>query len=106
MKEIELVSLQVPSIGREVHYVLPFRSDLRPHIVGEHRPATIVKVWGENDPDAAVQLCVKMDGECDKEGWRGEVLWAGSVPHDETNKEPNSWHWPEYVPDVVREVPL
>jgi hypothetical protein len=104
MSETQQVALQVPSIGRRVHYVLPLRSELRPHIVGEHRPATIIKVWGENDSEAAVQLCVLLDGTNDKEGWNGETLWATSVRHDEVNKELGTWHWPEYVPNIVREI--
>jgi hypothetical protein len=101
----ETTSVPVPSIGRVVHYVLPQRAELRHHIVGELRPATIIKVWGADDPDAAIQLAVFLDGQNDKEGWSGEFLWATSVRHDEVNKEPGTWHWPEFVPNIVREVP-
>lgn len=105
MSESKTYSCQAPSIGRVVHYVLPQRSDLRPSSIGEHRPATIIRVWGENDPDAAVQLSVLLDGRNDKESYNGEVFWVTSVSHDEVAKAPGTWHWPEFVPNIIREVP-
>jgi hypothetical protein len=99
------VSIPVPSVGRIVHYVLPQKSDLRPSSIGEHRPAQVIRVWGENDPDAAIQLSVFLDGRNDKEEFDGTNLWVTSVRHDELNKEPGTWHWPEYVPNIVTEVP-
>lgn len=104
-KAVPVVSIQVPSVGRAVHYVLPPRSDLRPHVVGEHRPATIIKVWSEGNPESAVQLSVLLDGQNDKEGWAGETLWATSVMPDHINHTPGTWHWPEFVAPVIREVP-
>ncbi|OLD63741.1 MAG: hypothetical protein AUF65_01150 [Chloroflexi bacterium 13_1_20CM_50_12] len=87
---------QVPSVGRIVHYVM---SDGR--YPGEHRPAIIVKVWEEENPDSLVQLQVFTDGPndylIDVPGHNG-VAWRTSVHHDETKKKQATWHWPEYVP--------
>ena len=99
------LSIPVPSVSRQVHYVLPLNPDLRPNAVGEHRPATIIRVWSENDPDSAVQLAVLIDGKNDQESYQGKILWATSVRHDEVKKEPGTWHWPEYVPNIIQEVP-
>jgi hypothetical protein len=104
-KAIQAVSIPVPSVGRVVHYVLPQKSDLRPSSIGEHRPAMVIRVWGENDPDAAVQLSVLLDGRNDKEDYTGEIMWVTSVRHDEVNKEPGTWHWCEHVAPGIREVP-
>jgi hypothetical protein len=97
------LSIPVPSVSRQVHYVLPLNPDLRPSAVGQHRPATVIHVWSENDPDSALQLGVLLDGRNDQETYEGHLLWATSVRHDEENKAPGTWHWPEYVPNVVRE---
>jgi hypothetical protein len=88
---------QVPSVGRIVHYVM---SDGR--YPGEHRPAIIVKVWEEGNPDSFVQLQVFTDGPNDyfsptDPGYSG-IAWRTSVHHDETEKKQASWHWPEFVP--------
>jgi len=91
---------QIPSCGRVVHYVLPLRADLRPSSVGEHRPALVLQAWGET-PDAACCLSVFLRGQNDKEDFKGEVLYVGSVPHDSEAKKPGTWHWPEYVPAVA-----
>lgn len=85
---------QTPSIGRVVHFVM---------LSGKHRPATIVEVW----PGDMVNLQVMMDGPNDPSPLSDEnavlysshaSLWRGSVLHDEDQKLPNTWHWPEYVP--------
>jgi hypothetical protein len=101
----QVQSTPVPSVGRIVHYVLPLHSSLRPDKIGDHRPAMVVRVWGEVDPDTTIQLSVFLDGKNDMEGYTGQNHWATSVRHDEVNKEPGTWHWPEFVPNIVREVP-
>lgn len=85
-----------PTIGSLVHYVLG--NGRHP---GEHRPATIVKIWGEATAGytPAVQLQVLTDGTNDFEhGQNGAngLLWATSVSYSEEPK-PYTWHWPENV---------
>jgi hypothetical protein len=93
---------QQPTVGRIVHYVL---SEGRSK--GEHRPAIIVRVWGEDQvasgrlPASAlgtVQLQVFTDSS-EGGGFNDEmpqVMWRTSVMHDEEKAE-NTWHWPERV---------
>lgn len=90
---------QVPSPGRIVHYVL---SD--GNYPGEHRPAIIVKVWGDEKgnpkPDSLVNLQVFTDNVNDyitaHPGGSG-LLWRTSVANDEDTKEPGTYHFPERV---------
>jgi hypothetical protein len=96
-------SVQVPACGRIVHYVLPWRADLRPTAAGAHRPAMMIEPWGDG-PDAVCCLNVFLRGQNDKEDFKGELLYVGSVPHDSETKKPGTWHWPEYVPPVIREI--
>ena len=99
------VTVPVPSVGRIVHFVLPALQQLRPHCEGDHRPAVIVRVWSENDPDSAVQLQVFLDGRNDQEDFDGKLLWVTSSRHDEIEKLPGSWHWPEFVPNFIPNIP-
>ncbi len=97
------MSEQLPSVGRIVHYVL---SEGRS--AGDHRPAIIVRVWGEEQvaagtlPESAlgtVQLQVFTDSSADGR-FNDElpaVMWKTSVVHDDEGKAPNTWHWPEPV---------
>ena len=88
---------QVPSIGRVVHYVL----EAGPH-QGEHRPAFIVRVWGDT-PDALVNLQVFVDGSNDYYKHQGPeplTLWRTSVHRNNDASVFGTWHWPEYVPAV------
>lgn len=96
---------KVPSVGRIVHYVLP----LGGRSGGAHRPAMVVRVWGEDevkagtlDPSAlgTVQLQVFTDNgpEGEYNDDLPQVMWRTSVPHDESGR-PGSWHWPERVFD-------
>jgi hypothetical protein len=74
----------IPSIGRIVHFVLPS---------GQHRPAIIVRVWGEKPTeDSLVNLQVFSDGTNDK--LKG-TEWRTSVHQAEANKKPGTWHAPE-----------
>lgn len=88
---------QLISVGRIVHYVLSSGRNK-----GEHRPAIVVKTWGEatHDYTPSVQLQVFTDATNDfPEGGPGSngILWATSVTQDQTGTSPNSWHWPERV---------
>jgi hypothetical protein len=89
--------MQMPTIGRSVHYVLAN---------GEHRPATVVRVGGSTE---TVNLQVLTDGQGD----RAALLQVGLMNVDDA-KVPNvvlvesvpyadagagaatgTWHWPE-----------
>ena len=88
---------QVPSIGRIVHFVL----DSGNH-AGEHRPAIIVKTWGDT-PGSACQLQVFTDSDGSENSNDGppNVLWKTSRSQ---GVGPGTWHWPEYVPPYVAPV--
>lgn len=77
--------MQKPTIGRQVHFVLEN---------GEHRPATIVKVWS----DECVNLRVLFDGTNDP---ASETLndWRTSVIQEiaDMPSKVHHWHWPERV---------
>lgn len=85
--------------GRMVHYVLPHHPECRS--VGQHRPALVVKVWGEGSgyppEEGVINIGVFTDYAndyySDHEGYNGH-FWATSVKYDE-NKEPGTWHWIE-----------
>lgn len=89
-----VASGQIPSVSRIVHYVLP--DGQHP---GEHRPAIIVKVWGDQ-PDSMVNLQVFTDSVNDfvtsHPGGSG-IMWRTSVHRDEDTKAPGSYHFPERV---------
>ncbi|MEA2722608.1 MAG: hypothetical protein QOH59_379 [Gemmatimonadales bacterium] len=85
----------LPSIGRQVHYVLPDG----PH-AGEHRPATIVRVWS----GTMVNLQVLSDGSNDGQGYEHGLVWVTSVDYSD-DPRPRSWHWPEFVaPEPARDL--
>lgn len=97
------MSEQIPTVGRIVHYVM---SDGRS--AGDHRPAIIVRVWGEEQvasgqlPESAlgtVQLQVFTDGTNDESidtAYTSGIAWKTSVRHDELAGN-GTWHWPERV---------
>ncbi len=68
---------------------------------GEERPAIIVRLWGEPTPEytPAAQLQVFTDNTNDfdhgQPGSLNGLLWATSVSHDEAEKRPGTWHWPQ-----------
>jgi|SRR5579885_1572803 len=83
---------RVPQIGDIVHYVLSkdSRND------GEHRPAIIVRTWG-NTPKSAVQLQVFTDSTNDfphEHPGSAGIMWRTSVSYDE-HASPGTWHYPE-----------
>jgi len=86
--------IQVPSIGRIVHYVLPVGEH-----AGEHRPAIIVRVFGDQ-PTSAVNLQVFTDGKSDGilEDYDDDIVHVASAtyaaPEDNVLR---SYHFPEYV---------
>lgn len=67
---------------------------------GEERPAIVIRVWGTPTPEhtPAAQLQVFVDNTNDFDhgsvGMNG-LLWATSVSHDQAEKKPGTWHWPE-----------
>lgn len=83
----------IPSIGRQVHFVL----DSGPN-KGDHRPATIVRTWG-NLPTSVVNLQVLTDSNelGTSNDCLPQVLWKTSVAQDPTREKLGSWHWPEMV---------
>ncbi len=84
---------QKPSIGRLVHYVLESGP-----CTGQHRPALIVRVWGDL-PTSAVQLQVFTDSPTseDSNDCLPPVMWATSRLQDASGEKPGTWHWPERV---------
>jgi len=67
---------------------------------GQERPAIVVRLWGEPTADytPAAQLQVFTDSTNDFEHGHPDgngLLWATSVSHDEAEKKPGTWHWPE-----------
>lgn len=94
--------VQVPSVGRIVHYVF------RAPGYGEElvdRPAIIVKVWQPGEVNSSVQLQVFMDGDggTANDG-QPNVVWRTSATFDGERRGVNTWHWPEHVPEVEIEV--
>ena len=84
--------------GRMVHYVLPDSGNRSP---GEHRPATVVKVWrAAADPSGPDKGCCNLqvftDFSNDFSSGHGSDgrLWATSVVYD-ADKKPGTWHWIE-----------
>lgn len=89
---------QRPTIGRIVHFVLPS---------GYHRPATVVAESCSDTGELGEypNLLVALDGAHDlgedslhrmgATTLNGFHLWATSVQHDEHEKKPGTWHWPE-----------
>lgn len=77
-----------PTVGRIVHYVLPYVFKKTPNVV---RPAIIVRVWPGDE--GVVQLQVFTDGSNDGAECAAGVLWQTSIKYDEAG-EPGTWHWP------------
>lgn len=63
--------MQVPALGRTVLYRFP---EYEAH--GAERPATIVRVWGDQ-AESAVNLQVLVDGSND--GFNAGTVWKTSV---------------------------
>lgn len=85
--------------GRVVHYVLPDMEDYQKcGVVGEHRPAIVVRNWHVPGYDGMVNLQVFIDGSNDigLDGHHTATKWATSVHYSE-EKEPGTWHWIEKV---------
>lgn len=79
--------VQVPSVGRIVHYV-----DARGI---KHWPAMVVDVLTPGDPTSNLTLRV-FAGNSD--------VYLPDVPHRPTGLFTKTWHWPEPVPPVEIEV--
>lgn len=95
-----MATQQVPAVGRIVHFV----TDPEFRDVGLHRPAIIVHIWSPGHFQGSCQLQVFTDGNgMGHNDGTPNVVWKTSVTHDEVEKRPGTWHWPEFVPPV--EVP-
>lgn len=81
-----VVPAPAPSIGRIVHYVL----DGEAASVGEHRPAIILRV----DGDELVSLRVFTLDE-DGARYAAGTVARSQVALDEDTRAPGTWHWPE-----------
>lgn len=92
----------IPSIGRNVHYVLAEHD----YAKGAHRPAIITEVFGADgahpltDPQQAtetskVNLMIFSDAQNDR---MKESFNRTGVLQDPTSKALGSWHAPEVVP--------
>ena len=76
-----------PSVGRIVMYVPPEGDVPERHNGAEILPAIVVRTWPDSSyQNDEINLKVFTDGDSD--------TWRTSVPHS-SDKEPNSWHWPE-----------
>lgn len=74
--------MMTPTIGDRVHYVLNEGRSL-----GEHRPAIIVRVWGDRE-DSLVNLQVITDDINDK---LPPMVWKTSVKQSD-DPTPGTWH--------------
>jgi len=81
----------IPSIGRIVHYILPDGPSK-----GEHRPAIIVRVWGEPTEVSSVQLQVFADG-CGTPGYNDGLPNVFCVTSVCQGTESGQWHEAEKV---------
>ncbi len=81
--------------GRIVHFVMPN---------GDHRPAIVVKVWSKENGNSNLQVFT--DGNNDAHAVvstnfaatsqvKAGLWWRTSVPFDEQDKVPGTWHWIE-----------
>ena len=76
--------------GRMVHFVMAN---------GEHRAAVIVRAWkNQGYSNGEVNLSVFTDhgndANKDEEGFSG-LMWQTSVPFDDDQRRPGTWHWIE-----------
>lgn len=85
------------SVGRIVHVVLDDTiPDIRPHAVGQIRPAIVVRTWGENGgPSESINVQVLLDGTNDIDVMAPQI-WLTSV-HYSAEPKPRTWHWPPKV---------
>jgi len=90
--------VRIPQVGDIVQYVLAKHDGCKDHCAGEHRPAIVVRKWG-NEYQSAIQLQVLVDGGNDFPYPHLSALtgmfWATSVAHD-AEHQPHTWHWPEH----------
>lgn len=108
--------------GRIVEYTLSEADGVRPDVVGQQRPAMIVRVWSpEANGNGCSNLLVFLDGENDQPkpppiedapvstsletpaelvveqlAVTGPVLWATSRTYDPTGAA-GTWRWPPRV---------
>lgn len=101
LSEVEalVTKMQMPSVGRAVHYVShgsPVRPDGTQAFTSQCRAADITEVsYGDRActvPNGTVGLFVK-----NPTGVFFHSLADGGCDHDEDTKTGGSWHWPERV---------
>lgn len=81
--------------GRMVHFVLPENRGYFPSVVGEHRPAIVVRVWDAKTGYVNLQVVVDGMNDCPNAKLAGcPLVWETSVVYDEA-KAPGTWHWIE-----------
>lgn len=70
---------------------------IRADAVGQVRPATVVRTWGEGGgPSSSVNLLVHLDGTNDRYGEQPTQTWLTSVDYSE-KKLAHTWHFPARV---------
>lgn len=79
--------MQIPSIGRIVHYVLSEGPN-----AGKARPAIIVEVWS----NTCVNICLFTDGTNDGIEYNSLTNWKCSVIEGSIDVK-GSWFWPPFV---------
>lgn len=86
------------SVGRTVLFVLHGHiPGIKPHAIGQVRPAIVVRTWGENGgPSETVNLQVLLDGDNDTVGGV-HTAWVTSARHEPTGQVHCTWHWPQRV---------
>jgi hypothetical protein len=92
----EQATVRAPQVGDIVHYVYAKHNGCYEHVAGSHRPAIVVRKWG-NAAENRIQLQVFTDRFNDfPTGVTGDsgLFWATSVPYS-AEHEGCSWHWPE-----------
>lgn len=75
-----------PSVGRIVHYVAYNKTCM----------AAIVTALSDEEPDS-IHAVIFISLRNVNDYITGGVQFLFNLPHDEADKKPGSWHWPERV---------
>jgi hypothetical protein len=82
--------MNVPSIGRIVHYVA-YGTPNGEYKAGAHRAAIVTDVYNHGEPEGMLSLCVFSPFG---------MLFSVGCSYDASGEKPGTWHWPEFVPPV------